>query len=99
MYVVSYSVVYLTYVGDQCYYIDLNQMKREQTKEEEQARKPQSYVSRNYDPPTHSLTGVKCRATSVAKKEVVNLRRGALVFVVGLTLALVHCVSMHISHH
>ena len=33
-----------------------------------QARKPRSYASRNYDPPTYSLTGVKCRATSVAKK-------------------------------
>ena len=27
LYVVSYSVVYLTYVGDQLYYIDLNQIK------------------------------------------------------------------------
>ena len=24
---------------------------------------------RNYDPPTDSLTGVRCRATSIAKKE------------------------------
>ena len=27
-----------------------------------------SYASLNYDQPTHLLTGVKCRATSVAKK-------------------------------
>ena len=33
-----------------------------------QARKLQATLVRNYAPPTHSLTGVKCRATSVAKK-------------------------------
>ena len=39
---------------------------------EEQARKPQSYASRKLSPTewlTHSLKGVKCRATSVAKKK------------------------------
>ena len=33
----------------------------------QQARNPRSYASQNYDPLTDSLTGVKCRATSVAK--------------------------------
>ena len=33
-----------------------------------QARKLQATLVRNYDPPTDLLTGVKCRATSVAKK-------------------------------
>ena len=32
-----------------------------------QARKPQNYASRNYHPLTDSLTGVRFRATSVAK--------------------------------
>ena len=32
-----------------------------------QARKLQATLVRNYDPLTDSLTGVKCRATSVAK--------------------------------
>ena len=35
----------------------------------EQARKPRSYASSKLRP-TESLTGVKCRATSVAKKNV-----------------------------
>ena len=43
--------------------------------QEKQARKPRSYASRNYHPPTRSLTGVKCRATSVAKKFLVWMRR------------------------
>ena len=34
----------------------------------QQARNPRSYASQIYDPLTDSLTGVKCRATSVAKK-------------------------------
>ena len=34
-----------------------------------QARKPRSHASRNYDRLTDSLTGVKCRATSVANKK------------------------------
>ena len=33
----------------------------------EQARKLQATLVRNYDRVTYSLTGVKCRATSVAK--------------------------------
>ena len=33
----------------------------------EQARKPRSYASPKLCPPAYSLTGVKCRATSVAK--------------------------------
>ena len=33
-----------------------------------QACRLQATLVRNYAPPTHSLTGVKCRATSVAKK-------------------------------
>ena len=37
---------------------------------QEQARKPRSYASSKLLP-THLLTGVRCRATSVAKKEVV----------------------------
>ena len=41
-----------------------------------QARKPRSYASPKLCPPTHlltdSLTGVKCRATSVAKKTFQN---------------------------
>ena len=35
-----------------------------------QARKPRSYASPKLCTPTHSLTGVKCRATSVAKNPV-----------------------------
>ena len=38
-----------------------------------QARKPRSYASRNYDRLTVSLTWVKCRATSVAKKSYAGL--------------------------
>ena len=34
-----------------------------------QARKLQATLVRNYVPPTHRLTGVRCRATSVAKNE------------------------------
>ena len=34
-----------------------------------QARKLQATLVRNYDRPTDSLTGVKCRATSVAKND------------------------------
>ena len=41
---------------------------------EKQARKPRSYASPKLCPPTylltHLLTGVKCRATSVAKNDV-----------------------------
>ena len=33
----------------------------------QQARKLQATLVRNYQPPTDRLTGVKCRATSVAK--------------------------------
>ena len=33
-----------------------------------QARKPRSYASLKLCPLTYSLTGVRCRATSVAKK-------------------------------
>ena len=36
-----------------------------------QARKLLATLVRNYESLTHSLTGVKCRATSVAKKLVV----------------------------
>ena len=32
-----------------------------------QARKLQATLVRNYDPANHLLTGVRCRATSVAK--------------------------------
>ena len=39
-----------------------------------QACKPRSYASRNYDPPTRSLTGVRCRATNVAKKCLIPRR-------------------------
>ena len=44
-----------------------------------QARKLQATLVRvrNYDRPTHSLTGVRCRATSVAKKTFWNTFRAA----------------------
>ena len=35
----------------------------------EQARKPQSYASRNYDRLTDFLTRIECRATIVAKSK------------------------------
>ena len=41
--------------------------KNERTKRQ-QARKLQATLVRNYDSPTDLLTGVRCRATSVAKK-------------------------------
>ena len=41
-----------------------------QLKIQEQARKLQATLVQNYDRPAHSLTGVKCRATSVAKNEI-----------------------------
>ena len=34
-----------------------------------QARKLQATLVQNYEQPSDSLTGVKCRATSLAKKE------------------------------
>ena len=37
--------------------------------QKQQARKLQATLVRNYDPLTHRLTGVRCRATSVAKNE------------------------------
>ena len=37
-----------------------------------QAGKPLSYASGNDDPPIDSLTGVKCRATSVAKNKYIQ---------------------------
>ena len=36
-------------------------------KTSKQAHKLQAMLLRNYDPPTHLLTGVRCRATGVAK--------------------------------
>ena len=42
-----------------------------------QARKLQATLVRKYDPLAHSLTGVKCRATSIAKKEY--LTKGTVV--------------------
>ena len=43
--------------------------------QEKQARKPRSYASSKLCPLAHSLTGVKCRATSVAKKHQVGCNR------------------------
>ena len=37
----------------------------------QQARKPRSYASLKLRPLTHSLTGVRCRATSVAKNIII----------------------------
>ena len=40
---------------------------------------PEAALVQNYDPPTHPLTGVKCRATRVAKYKfnmVVHLNNG-----------------------
>ena len=45
----------------------------------QQARKTRSYASPKQRPThllTYSLTGVKCRATSVAKKQKLGKRRG-----------------------
>ena len=44
----------------------------------QQARKPRSYASLKLCPLTYSVTGVKCRATSVAKKT------GSLLLLLGL---------------
>ena len=43
---------------------------REKASIRKQARKPRSYASSKLCPLTHSLTGVRCRATSIAKKGV-----------------------------
>ena len=47
--------------------------------QKKQARKPRSYASPKLCPPTHSLThlltGVKCRATSVAKNNLWNNKK------------------------
>ena len=41
--------------------------------QKKQARKPRSYVSLKLRPLTYSLTGVRCRATSVAKNSIESL--------------------------
>ena len=59
LYVVSYSVVYLTYVGDQLYYIDLNQMKIGQTKEKRR-RGELTKWSTGFCSGSHTRAGTLC---------------------------------------